>query len=87
LGLSHKRRGDTRDKHDCCNTRHKKLLVVLPFMLRRTAVFMLCERHFVGGPMHNSRNCGNYGAGSRNSDKPFDKHDSPQTTFHEVRLL
>src|SRR5258708_6253428 len=58
LGLSRKRRDDTRDKHDCCNTRHKKLLVVLPFMLSEWRFFMLCERHFVGGPMHNSRNCG-----------------------------
>jgi len=56
-------------------------------MLSEWRFFMLCERHFVGGPMHNSRNCGDYGAGSRNSDKPFDKHDSPQTTLHEVRLL
>jgi hypothetical protein len=67
-GPSRKRRGDTRDKHDCYNTGHKKLLVVLPFMLSERRFFMLCERHFVGGPMHNSRNCGNYGAGS--SDKP-----------------
>src|SRR5260370_20940784 len=33
LGLSRKRRGDKHDKHDCYKTRHKKLLVVLPFML------------------------------------------------------